>query len=124
MTGRHPSNAVPNTVRANPEPLTYSRGPPGIRLVCNLARARDLREADASSPKNAALRKVGLAAEQPHEVSLLKNSTDRDGQGMLRGEARKAALTATPQAAAAARRAGATGEEIRASRSISRSAGR
>ena len=69
-----------------------------------------------SSPKDAALEKVGLAAEQLHEVSLLKNSTDRDGQGMLRGAARKAALMATAQAAAAARRAGATGGEIRASR--------
>lgn len=69
-----------------------------------------------SSPKDAALERAGRAAEQLHQVSLLKNATDRDGQGMLRGDARKAALMATAQAAAAAGRAGATGEEIRASR--------
>jgi hypothetical protein len=69
-----------------------------------------------SSPKDLALEQVGRAAEQLHQVSLLKNSTDRDDQGLLRGDARKAALMATAQASAAARRAGATGEEIRASR--------
>ena len=68
------------------------------------------------SPKDAALEQVERAAEQLHQVSLLKNPTDRDGQGMLRGDARKSALMVTAQAAAAARRAGATGEEIRARR--------
>jgi hypothetical protein len=69
-----------------------------------------------TNSKNDALAQVASAADQLHATNLLFHSSDRNTNGVLRGDARKAAQSAAAQAAAAARRAGATTEEIRASR--------
>jgi hypothetical protein len=47
-------------------------------LVFNLGSVSDFREADMSRPKDAALQMVGRAAEQLHEVSLLKKPSDSE----------------------------------------------
>ena len=68
------------------------------------------------SSKDAALALVASAADQLQASNRLVQSSDRNANGVLRGDARKAAQSAAAQAAAAARRAGATTEEIRSSR--------
>jgi hypothetical protein len=66
--------------------------------------------------KTVALAQVASAASQLHASNLILQSNDRNVNGVLRGDARKAAQSAVAQAAAAARRAGATAEEIRSAR--------
>jgi hypothetical protein len=69
-----------------------------------------------NSSKDAALAQVAEAAQQQDTSMLIANTNDRDERGLLRANSRKAANTAAAQADAAARRAGATSEEIRQSR--------
>ena len=68
--------------------------------------------------KEAALAQVAKASKQQEASSQMSKTNDRDEQGLLRTESRKASRTAAAQADAAARRAGATSEEIRSSREL------
>ncbi len=70
------------------------------------------------SSKDAALAQVAEASKQQEATNLILNSSDRDEQGLIRADSRKAARMAAAQADAAARRAGATSEEIRLSREV------
>ena len=68
--------------------------------------------------KGAALAQVAEASKQQEASSQMSNTNDRDEQGLLRADSRKASRAAAAHADAAARRAGATSEEIRSSREL------
>jgi hypothetical protein len=65
------------------------------------------------SPKDTALDAVGLASGLLRDARLLNGCGERNAKGLMRADAVKAARAVEAHAEAAARRAGATGEEVR-----------